>query len=170
MSAQAGLDSVAMKILAFVTAVFLPPTFIAVSWSHSLTFIPSSDGLMLYLHQLTSFQTLFSMSMFDWQASSNNGDGGGADSSVTLSSNFWIFWAVSIPLTFIVLGSWYIWWQMESSVYETKYRDAEGARVTSGMAVKSLINRMKPDRPRHGGQTGYTGDVENGGPGEHCPQ
>lgn len=40
MSARAGLDSIAMKTLALVTAVFLPATFIA---------------------------TLFSMSMFDWQ-------------------------------------------------------------------------------------------------------
>ncbi|KAG6354181.1 hypothetical protein INS49_004785 [Diaporthe citri] len=45
MSAQAGLDSVAMKTLALVTAIFLPATFIA---------------------------TLFSMGMFDWQAESSS--------------------------------------------------------------------------------------------------
>jgi hypothetical protein len=84
----AGLDSTAMKTLAFVTIVFLPPTFIA---------------------------TLFSMSMFDWQASAENGD------ETTLVRNFWIYWAVAIPLTVLIILAWRVWWHFQRSFYEKKY-------------------------------------------------
>jgi hypothetical protein len=45
---------------------------------------------------------MFSMSMFDFSSTSGTG-------SVKVSSNFWMFWAVTIPLTFIVLVIWKIW-------------------------------------------------------------
>lgn len=48
LAANSGRDSVSMKILAVITAFFLPGTFVA---------------------------TLFSMSMFDWQYQSESGDG-----------------------------------------------------------------------------------------------
>ncbi|KAF7918901.1 hypothetical protein EAE99_008626 [Botrytis elliptica] len=43
---------------------------------------------------------LFSGSMFDWQAERMSG---------VLSEWFWLYWAVTGPLTAVVLGSW-IWW------------------------------------------------------------
>ncbi|KAJ4387558.1 hypothetical protein N0V93_008153 [Gnomoniopsis smithogilvyi] len=85
MSAKAGLDSIAMKTLALVTAVFLPATFIA---------------------------TLFSLDMFDWQASSD---------SAVVSQNFWIFWAVSIPLSIFILGVWWFIWDLERNYYANRF-------------------------------------------------
>ena len=42
---------------------------------------------------------MFSMSMFDFSSSTATG-------SVHVSSNFWMFWAVTIPLTLFILAIW----------------------------------------------------------------
>lgn len=52
----------------------------------TITFLPA-----------TAISSMFSMGMFNWQA-----DGG----DVVVSSRFWIYWAVSVPLTLSVLGLW----------------------------------------------------------------
>lgn len=88
MSAQAGLDSVAMKTLALVTAIFLPATFIA---------------------------TLFSMSIFNWQADNR---------SAVLSSEFWISWVVSVPLSIAVLAAWWCFWDLSRTHYAERSKDA----------------------------------------------
>lgn len=45
----------------------------------------------------TFISSFFSMSMFDWQA------------ETVISSRFWIYWIITIPLTVIVLAVWTIW-------------------------------------------------------------
>ena len=47
------------------------------------------------------------MSMFDWQASPH-----------IVSSKFWIFWAVSIPLTVLVAILLRVWWSWEKSNFD----------------------------------------------------
>jgi len=122
-AAATGLDSAAMKTLAFVTTVFLPPTFVA---------------------------TLFSMSMFNWQASLNS------DSSVpatdiggqVVATDFWIYWVVSVPLTLLVLLGWRIWWHYQKLYYARRYPHALEEEEDS-MATKSatkftmLINALR---------------------------
>lgn len=72
-------DSSSMKILAAVTVLFLPGTFIS---------------------------SLFSTSMFDWQAE---------DIRLVLNQRFWLYWAVSLPLTIITLGAWAFWTRIDTS-------------------------------------------------------
>lgn len=55
----------------------------------SITFLPG-----------TFVASFFSMSMFNWQASGND---------PVLSSRFWIYWAVTLPLTLLVLSVWLSW-------------------------------------------------------------
>ncbi|KAJ5031032.1 hypothetical protein J3E73DRAFT_222669 [Bipolaris maydis] len=93
-AATTGLDSVAMKALAFVTTLFLPPTFIA---------------------------TLFSMSMFDWQAEIKAKSSDSNEETKVLSRHFWIYWVASVPLTVAVLLAWRIWWHWEKNRYQHKY-------------------------------------------------
>ncbi|KAI3551909.1 hypothetical protein CSPX01_00585 [Colletotrichum filicis] len=95
-AAQAGMDSTAMKTMAVVTMVFLPPTFVA---------------------------TIFSMSFFNWQASSSSGDDGGAEPTVV--PQFWIYWAVSLPLTIAIVIGWRVWWHFQKAYYETKFLTPE---------------------------------------------
>ena len=94
---SSGRDSTAMKTLAFITALFLPGTYIA---------------------------TLFSMSMFDWQASpSESLSPSSSPSTDTLSNKFWIYWATSIPLTIAVIIGWRLWWVHEDSAYAAQLAD-----------------------------------------------
>ncbi|KAI3323571.1 hypothetical protein HD806DRAFT_497218 [Xylariaceae sp. AK1471] len=86
---RAGLDGTAMKTLAYVTTIFLPPTFIA---------------------------SLFSMSMFDWQAST-----GSPGESVVLVPDFWIYWVISVPLTLAILAGWRVWWRFEKRALQSEY-------------------------------------------------
>ncbi|CAO2657302.1 Nn.00g034280.m01.CDS01 [Neocucurbitaria sp. VM-36] len=71
-------DSAAMKTLAVLTTVFLPPTFV---------------------------ETFFSMTMFDW--------GSEASGTAVTSRYLWVYWAVAIPLTVLVLITWRVWWALE---------------------------------------------------------
>jgi hypothetical protein len=62
MAAATGLDSAAMKTLAFVTTVFLPPTFVAVSIVEALEYsvaniIYSKDIVQYVDVQLAGFIT-----------------------------------------------------------------------------------------------------------------
>lgn len=60
--------------------------------------------------------------MFNWQAEVQS-----TSSSTTTSranvivQSFWIYWAVSIPLTLIVLLGWRIWWHYQKSYYTDQY-------------------------------------------------
>lgn len=90
LAASTGKDSTSMKIIALITAAYLPSTFVA---------------------------TLFSMDMFNWQSGSEM-------SSSSVSSHFWIYWAVSIPLTIITLAGWGMWWSIEKRRWEQEVHAA----------------------------------------------
>jgi hypothetical protein len=92
-------DSSAMKTLAVLATVFLPPTFVAVSTEYP--YPPVLDVLPFYNVQLIPPETLFSTPWFNFTA----------PTSSILSSQFWIYWAVSIPLTIIVILLWAIWYR-----------------------------------------------------------
>jgi hypothetical protein len=52
-------------------------------------------------------QSLFSKAFFKWQAQSSS------TSCPSISPLFWIFWAIFIPLTVAVVGSYAVWdWKM----------------------------------------------------------
>lgn len=107
---SSGRDSTAMKTLAFITALFLPGTYIA---------------------------TLFSMSMFEWQASPSDAPSNSSSSSsspspsVSISDKFWIYWATTIPLTVAVVVGWRLWW-----VHEDRAYSAQLAGEVEGLVVK----------------------------------
>lgn len=81
-------DSSSMKALAVITALFLPGDFMA---------------------------SLFGMSMFDWQ---DVGDDDGASSPADavdtkhpiVTSRFWVYWSITLPLTITILCIWRAWW------------------------------------------------------------
>lgn len=92
---SASRDSSAMKALAVITAVFLPPTYIA---------------------------TLFSMSMFNWQYKSDSpivlspsttASADPSDSSGVVMHYIWIYWLISAVLTLAVIIGWRVWWVMQ---------------------------------------------------------
>jgi Mg2+ and Co2+ transporter CorA len=73
-------DSGAQKTIALLGALFLPGAWLA---------------------------SVFSMSFFNFQ----NGladDGGNPDLPI-VAEEFWIYWAVTIPVTAIIVGIWFVW-------------------------------------------------------------
>lgn len=98
---SAGRDSTAMKTLAFITAVFLPGSYVA---------------------------SLFSISMFDWQASNSSSSNG-----LSVSSYIWVYWVVTIPLTLLVMIVWRKWWQREDRAYK---KELDGEEKIQGVSER----------------------------------
>ncbi|KAK6193979.1 hypothetical protein LQW54_011908 [Pestalotiopsis sp. IQ-011] len=131
-----GLDSTAMKVLAIVTVVFLPPSFIA---------------------------TLFSMSMFNWQSSESTSDNG---SSEIVASNFWIYWATTVPLTLVILVAYRLWWRKQKVIYAEKYEaktdqsdparsDFSSGYFTGSASNGSRLGSMQGESAENGSPMGY---------------
>jgi hypothetical protein len=99
-------DSSAMKVLAVVTMVFLPGTFVAVS----TIFVspPNFEGARMASALLKSLQSFFAIPMFNWDAT---------EGEKVVENRFYIYWAVTIPLTIVVLAVWAIWVRAILRVY-----------------------------------------------------
>ena len=93
-------DSTSMKTLAAVTVVFLPGTFVA---------------------------SLFSMSMFDWQA----------DAKSVLTPRFWIYWVVTIPLTLATVCAWYVWINRKAAIIRSK--EEKAVEYLGGIRDENLL-------------------------------
>ncbi|KAF2099787.1 hypothetical protein NA57DRAFT_75292 [Rhizodiscina lignyota] len=63
----------------------------------------------------TFVAAIFSMSMFQWIS-----QGGGSDSSQVLSGWFWLYWAVTVPLTVVILIVWIIWYRWTDKRYKVR--------------------------------------------------
>ncbi|PSR81664.1 hypothetical protein BD289DRAFT_355106, partial [Coniella lustricola] len=82
MAVASSRDSSSMKALAIITAVFLPGEFVS---------------------------SLFGMGIFDWQANEDDGSSGDTTDAV-VGYDFWWYWAITVPLTIIILVLWRAWW------------------------------------------------------------
>jgi hypothetical protein len=117
-------DAAAQKTLGIFGALFLPGAFVSVS-----------AFLLMQLVSTNHHQSLFSMTFFNWQ--SHN-----ANSSSYVSPLFWIYWAVSIPLTILVLG----WFFLLERAW-AKRIDEDDARVEKDMNLMKY-NMQKDMRHR----------------------
>ena len=68
-----------MMAFTFITALFLPGTYIA---------------------------SVFSTGMFNWMP-----DNSSREEGRVVSTRFWIYWVVTIPLTFGTMAGWYLWYR-----------------------------------------------------------
>ena len=101
-----------------------------------LTPFPHADLNGDYHH----FQSLFSMPMFQWNATS---------SSDVVSDRFWIHWAVTGPLTTVTILAWLIWTWWRNEVYVA--RNANRATTFWPAVSRSLQRRGNPElaQPDH---------------------
>ncbi|KAF2093918.1 hypothetical protein NA57DRAFT_80923 [Rhizodiscina lignyota] len=120
---DASRDSTSMKILAVITAIFLPATAVA---------------------------TLFSMSMFNWSwsndSSQNNTEPG------VVSHRFWIYWATAAPLTFLTLLGWGSWWIYEQYARELNYSEG-GKVPWVDQTIRNLIKRRQKRKSKKAQRT-----------------
>jgi hypothetical protein len=97
---EAKREASAMKAIAVVTMTFLPATFVSVS-------IPVSTYWLLSVHVWLArpvAQTIFGNNFFSFEPGRDAGR-----SSFAVSRQFWIYWALSVPLTVATLALWF-WW------------------------------------------------------------
>ena len=76
-----------MKALAVITAIFLPAEVLA---------------------------SIFGMSMFDWLGPDSEDDSSSSGTPVKhpnhFGENFWVYWAVAVPVTIFIFCLWRAWW------------------------------------------------------------
>lgn len=77
-----------MKSIALLTMVFLPATFFSVRIATTIIF----DAV------LTQVQALFSTTFFTY-----------GDKGWVTSHRFWIYWAITVPVTILVLIAYALW-------------------------------------------------------------
>ncbi|KAB8360875.1 hypothetical protein FH972_024609 [Carpinus fangiana] len=82
-------DSISVSTFTFITAFFLPGSFIA---------------------------TIFSMTMFDWHLDASSA---GTSSASYVSNRFWIYWVIVVPLTIATLLGWYIWYRFAKAKHQS---------------------------------------------------
>jgi hypothetical protein len=106
-------DSSAMKVLAVITALFLPGTYIA---------------------------TLFSMSMFDWQGGNNssasNGTASSSSESAIVMPYIWIYCLISAILTITVVIGWRIWWVIQDREFRKRL-----SKVVRSTALDEVLQK-----------------------------
>lgn len=118
MAAASSRDSAAMKTLAFLTTLFLPGTFIATVFSTG----------MFNWHIDSESQRAATERANDSQSQANNLE---LPEESTISNLFWVYWAVSIPLTILVAIGWRVWWSLEKKRFDRDV-NAEINAVDSG--------------------------------------
>lgn len=113
MAVASSRDSSSMKALAVITAIFLPGEFIG---------------------------TLFGMSMFDFLVPSKDEEetappGMEPEPDHVLSGYFWVYWAIAVPLTLVIVIVWRAWWvnqdryfrrHLSKELSEERYWTADG--------------------------------------------
>jgi len=65
----------------------------------------------------TFISALFSMEMFNWQA---------PQGASVVSSRFWIYWAITVPLTLLVFSIWTVWIRINDGKADQSTATAEG--------------------------------------------
>ena len=79
----------------------------------------------------TSVAALFSMPMFHWHPEN-------AGNSL-VSKDFWIFWLVSIPLTVMTLGSWFVWIRIQARRHRNNDVEQKVSLEDDRMLLKDAI-------------------------------
>lgn len=92
---KAKRDSAAMKTISLLGAIFFPGAFLA---------------------------SMFSTSFFDFSPSSDAPDN---STFAMVSSKFWIYWVITIPVTMAIVGIWWVWERRRDEKYEREDRDLE---------------------------------------------
>lgn len=115
-------DSGAQKTIALLGAVFLPGAYLA---------------------------SVFSMTFFNFQS---NGDDNSDSppSSASNSSNstqsvvspkFWIYWAVTIPVTIVIVGVWFVWERNRERKYQEEDTELAKGVETMEMEIQSAMRK-----------------------------
>lgn len=108
-------DSNSTKSLSLLGAVFLPATYLA---------------------------SLFSMTFFNFQDASASGDTGGGGGNPAVSPFLWVYFAITIPITLVVVIFWRWWDKRRESLHAAEDVELEdGIEKLETQIIKTLRNR-----------------------------
>ena len=113
-------DSSAMKSIALLTMLFLPATFVSVQYHDPEVLRKRKDKKKkeaLIINHM-SRQTVFAMPILDWNADR---------ASAVVTQHAWLYLAVTLPLTVLVLIVWSGWVFMSARMHR---KTDENARVS----------------------------------------
>ncbi|OCK94825.1 uncharacterized protein K441DRAFT_89226 [Cenococcum geophilum 1.58] len=102
-------DSASMKTIAVLTLVFLPGTSIA---------------------------SIFSMTMFNWNASQGQ---------PIASKYIWVYFVITIPLTLLILLTWLWWYKRSQRTHQRRWTDIETALELSDFSGLHVDGNLTPD-------------------------
>ena len=124
-------DAAAVKVLTMITLIYLPATVVSVS---KLGY----NELRITRQLLTLLQNFFSTQFVGQE------QGVGGSNKVIVSSNAWLFAAVSVPLTLVTLAVWWLWVRFQA--YES---GVDKRRVSFWKALWRAPWRKSHDRRAH---------------------
>lgn len=111
-------DSNSMKTLSLLGAIFLPATYLA---------------------------SVFSMTFFNFQnGGGGGGQGGESSEGPVVAPTLWIYFAITIPLTLLIVLIWWIWEKNREKVYAKDDDDLEAgiekmeAQIMSNMRKRTM--------------------------------
>lgn len=141
-SVDTQLDSISMSTLAFISALFLPGTFICVRCSSPVQASP-------WANFVSTTQSVLSTDFFSY-----------SDASMAVSAKAWILPAVMVPATFLVVFGWWGWfrYRAQRSVNPGQMRPEKGRMsITDRVKLPILfsptrkgpeyLNGIDPDVP-----------------------
>lgn len=143
------VDSTSMTAIAFLGIVFLPAMLVAVSPLSLSRFSFLASLIILTIET----QSMFSMSMFDFSSPSTSSQASTSTptSTAIVKSNFWMYWAVTIPLTLLILIIWKFWMGIHRNRDEKGVNDYLGTERV--MAYRNKVNEsMEINTPFYPGK------------------
>ncbi|TVY88557.1 hypothetical protein LAWI1_G005732 [Lachnellula willkommii] len=74
--------------------------------------------------------SVFSMTFFNFQ-----------DPGPAVDNRFWIYWAITIPVTGIIVGVWYVWEKKRERRYENEDQDLERGSETMEKQIMAMMRK-----------------------------
>ena len=98
----------------------------------------------------TFISTFISMPLLSWDATSW---------TEVPTTHFWVYWAVTIPLTLLTLYAWYVWQRYRDALSEEEDRQARGSVMWGKVAEKKSKGEGKKKKLKSCGHAESGADV-----------
>jgi hypothetical protein len=76
--------------------------------------------------------SVFSMTFFNFQ---NEGP------QPAVSGKFWIYWVITIPVTMVIVGIWYVWEKKRDARYDKEDRDLEKGSEDMEKEIMAMMRK-----------------------------
>jgi len=78
--------------------------------------------------------SVFSTSFFDFSSSGDN-------LNPTVSTKFWIYWVITVPVTMVIVGIWYVWERKRDERYDAEDRDLEAGSEDMERSIMATMRK-----------------------------